>query len=259
MSVSGESFQTPAYIGIIVEDILYAEKSDIFYAFFSSMMLFLITVWVGTQAIFGQNVWIQDIGYPGGPDQYWATCILNCYCVVIEPSILWVATLGLGIVVDWASSSPGGDLFTCLASTLALSYDYISVFLNTTVTCMVKKQLGNEYASAHFDVVSIIVESVLLYMLSGIAFLVSLGLESATSCISPQMLILRVIMGRAWNKNTGRPQRTTIKLSADGTNTTSRFYEESAAALHLQVLSNVYLPHSESQENIQLVRIACLS
>ncbi|KAF9223132.1 hypothetical protein BS17DRAFT_706499 [Gyrodon lividus] len=312
-------FQTALYIGINLEDILYGielilyfktmhillghkgkqKKSDIFYAFFSSIMLFLITVWMVTQAIFGEQMWILGRGYPGGPGEYWATYISNWYMdfgttaiivlqlmtdalmiyrcrivwnsyrVVIVPSILWVATLVLGIMVDWTSSSPGGDFFVGLAAKLGLSYYSVSVFLNTTVTCIicyrmlyhgmkVKQQLGHEYACTYFDVVSIIVESVLPCTLSGIAFLVSFGTGSATSvtfvsvyillmCISPQMLILRVIMGRAWSKETGRPQRTTIKFSSDSINPTSQILEENAVAVHFQVMSNVYLPDSESK------------
>ncbi|KAF9223135.1 hypothetical protein BS17DRAFT_155553 [Gyrodon lividus] len=315
----GTTFETASYIGINLEDILYGielvlyfktihillshkgkrKKSDIFYAFFSTMMLFLITVWVVTQAMFGENVWVQNGDHAGGPGEYWAahisdwymnlggTAIIvlqlmtdalmiyrcrivwNSYRIIIVPSILWVATLGLGIMVDWASSSPGNDIFTGLALILGLAYWSISVLLNITVTSIicyrmvwhgmkVKKQLGNKYACTYFDVVSIIVESVLPYTLSGIAFLVSFGLESTTSvtffsvyvlvmCVSPQILILRVIMGRAWSKETGRPQRTTIKFSPDSTDAACRFVEESAGPVHLQVLSNVYLADSESK------------
>ncbi|KIJ62281.1 hypothetical protein HYDPIDRAFT_94771, partial [Hydnomerulius pinastri MD-312] len=274
-------------------------KSDFFYMFFSSMMLFCVTVWVATQAIFGQEMWLLDRNYPGGPSEYWANyisawymdfgmtavillqlmtdgiMIYRCmilwqsYRVVVVPSILWVITLVLGVAVDWISGSPHGDFFAGLASQLGLAYYSISVFLNTTVTSIicyrtvnhgmkVKEQLGPEYAYAYFDVASIIIESVLPLTLSGIAFLISFGLQSATSmtfisvyfllmCISPQMLILRVIMGRAWDRDTGWPNGTAIKFSPRVTNDGSRAMDESAAAIHLQVLSNVYYPGSQGK------------
>ncbi|KAF8837406.1 hypothetical protein BDN67DRAFT_909293 [Paxillus ammoniavirescens] len=314
-----------AYIGTNLNDILYGielvlyfktmqillpvgnrgnrKKSDIFYAFFSTTIFVLISVWVITQAIFGGKTWIQHRDYPGGPGKYRADhmsdwyndfastsvialqlmsgalmihrcrIVWNSYRAIIVPSILWVATLALGIAVLWVSCSPGGDIFIGLASRLGLAYYSISVFLNTTVTGIicyrmvyhamkVKKQLGNEYASAYFDVVSIIVESALPYTLSGLAFLVSFGIGSPTSvtfycvyvlamCISPQVLILRVIMERAWNKkawnkDTGLPQRTTIKFSPDSRGP-SQFFDEGRASVHLQVLPHVYLAGSEDK------------
>ncbi|KAG6372977.1 hypothetical protein JVT61DRAFT_1727 [Boletus reticuloceps] len=90
----------------------------------------------------------------------------------------------------------------------------------------VKKQLGADYASVHFSLLSIIIESVLPYTLSGIAFLVSFGVGSGTSIafacvyILMMMLILRVASGRAWNEETatGKERSSTLKFnSAMGT------------------------------------------
>ncbi|KAF8833683.1 hypothetical protein BDN67DRAFT_976479 [Paxillus ammoniavirescens] len=311
------SFQTSAYLGINVDDFLYGielvlylktmqillnnrgdrKKSDIFYAFFSTTMFCLISVWVITQAIFGDKIWIQQSKYPGGPGKYWSDhmsdwymdfastsvivlqlmtdalmihrcrIVWNSYRVIIVPSILWVTTLALGLAVLWASCSPGGDLFSGLASRLGMAYYSTTVFLNAAVTGIicyrmvyhavkVRKQLGNEYAAVYFDVISVIVESVLPYTISGLAFLVSFGIGSPTSvmfccvyilvmCISPQMLILRVIKGRAWNKDTGEPRGTSIKFSPDSTGP-SRFLDESAASVRSQV-SRVYLADNENK------------
>jgi hypothetical protein len=60
------------------------------------------------------------------------------------------------------------------------------------------------------------------------------------------MLILRVIKGRAWNEDTGEPRGTSIKLSPDSAGP-SRFFDESATSVHLQVLSRVYLADSENK------------
>ncbi|KIK82322.1 hypothetical protein PAXRUDRAFT_832269 [Paxillus rubicundulus Ve08.2h10] len=323
----GISFQTTAYIGTNLNDVLYGEfsgiyppsytslvrtgielvlyfktmqillrnggnrkRSDLFYAFFTTIMFFLISVWVISQVIFSGKTWMQHRDYTGGPGKYWlnhmsdwyndfgATSVIalqlatsalmihrcrivwDSYRVITAPSILWVITLALGIVVLWVSCSPGSDVFVGMASRLNLAYYSISVFLDTIVSGIicyrmlyhamkVKKQLGNEYASGYFNVISVIIESALLYTLSGLAFLVSFGIGSAASvtffcvyvlamCISQQMLILRVIMGRAWNKDTGRPQGTTIKFSPDSADSSQNF-DESRASVHLQVSSYV--------------------
>ena len=44
--------------------------SDTFYALFSTVMLFLITIWVSVNAANGQNMWLLDRNYPGGPTAY---------------------------------------------------------------------------------------------------------------------------------------------------------------------------------------------
>ncbi|KAF9240069.1 hypothetical protein BU15DRAFT_61687 [Melanogaster broomeanus] len=241
-AVSGsKAFQIASYVGTILQDMIVWQgqrgqrtKSNIFYAFFSSMMFFLIHGLGGCPGYIRRDDVDTEQDYPGGPGQWSAShisiavwIVWNGYRVIVIPSILWVATLGLGIVVDWTSSSPGGNFFEGLSSILGLS---------------VKNHLGQEYAYAYFDVVSIIVESVLPYTLSGIAFLVSFGTGSPTSvaflcvyimamCISPQMLILRVVLRRARNDDRARTRVTTVKFSPGGTSTTC---EESAVAVRFQ-------------------------
>ncbi|KAF8443932.1 hypothetical protein L210DRAFT_3476449 [Boletus edulis BED1] len=324
-----DTFQNSFYVGINIENILYGielvlylktmaillnhkgalKKSNLFYALFSSVMVFSVTVWVATSAIFGQNMWLLDSDFPGGPDAYWSKnisawymdwsmtaviilqlmtdglMIYRCWIMwdsnlaVVVPSFLWFATLVLGVLVDWASSSPGGDFFTGVASQLGLAYYTVSVFLNTTLTCMicycivrhgrkVREHLGHEYASSYFAVATLVVESVLPYTLSGIAFLVSLGVGSPTSvafisvyflmmCISPQMLILRVIVGRAWDSDTFKGPSSTVKFSIGGASGfTSRSLEwtnSNGARVHMQALSNAYLPDGHSKVVISQV------
>jgi hypothetical protein len=55
------------------------KRSDLFYAFFSTTMLFLISVWLITQVIFNERMWIEFRDYPGGPGQYWADHLANWY------------------------------------------------------------------------------------------------------------------------------------------------------------------------------------
>ncbi|KAH0828710.1 hypothetical protein J3R83DRAFT_3116 [Lanmaoa asiatica] len=279
-------FQNSVYIGISIQNILYGvalflhfetiyillasrgarTKPNLFYAFFNSMMVFSITVWVATEAEHISN-WYMDWGTTAAvvlqlmTDAlmiYRCRVVWNSYRIIVIPLVLWLITLGeyhhpiplpvmasfyvhlaLGILVDWITSSPGNSFFTGVASRLGLAYYTVSVFLNATLTSMicyrmlrhgkmVQEYLGHEYASPYFTVVTIIVESVFPYALSGIAFLVSLGVGSPTSiaffnvyvlmmCISPQMLILRVIAGRAWDKDTFNPPGSTVKFNPRAT------------------------------------------
>ena len=39
------------------------------------MMVFLITVWVATLALFGEKMWMLESGFPGGLYAYWNTKI----------------------------------------------------------------------------------------------------------------------------------------------------------------------------------------
>ncbi|KAF8443961.1 hypothetical protein L210DRAFT_3533263 [Boletus edulis BED1] len=280
------------------------KKSNLFYALFSSTMVLLVTVWVATSAVFGEKMWLLDSNFPGGPDAYlqenisvwyldWGTTsvillqlmtdglmIYRCrilwdsYLAIVVPVILWLSTLVMGVLVDWSSSSPGGDFFTGKSAQLALAYYTLSVFLNTTLTCMicycilqygrkVRKDLGHEYASSYFAIITLVVESVLPYTLSGIAFLVSLGVGSPLStvfisvyllmmCISPQMLILRVIVGRAWDRDTFKRPGSIINFRSGGTSEPQRT-DSSGARVHLQTLSRTYLP--DGHDKVAMSRV----
>jgi len=209
-----DSFYDSFYVGINIENILYGielllyfktigillssrgthKKPNLFYALFSSMMVFLITVWVAAQAVFGHNMWF-DRDFPGGPDAYWKANIDDWYMdlgavaviilqlmtdalmiyrcriiwnsnrVIVVPIILWLATLTLSALVAWVTSFPGSNFITGVAAQFSLAYWSVSVFLNTTLTCMicyrlvwhgrkVQEYLGHEHASFYFAVVN---------------------------------------------------------------------------------------------------------
>lgn len=93
------------------------------------------------------------------------------------------------MVLDWTSSMPGTTFFTGTAAKLALAYYSSSTFLNVILTCMicyrllrhariVKSYLGGRHASPYIAIVGLVVESVLPFTLSSIAFLVSYGIGS---------------------------------------------------------------------------------
>jgi hypothetical protein len=114
------------------------------------------------------------------------------------------------------SSSPGGNFFSGIAAQLAISYYSVSVGLTAMLTWAIcyrmvmhglemKKHLGRDYASVYFAVFSLVIESVLPFSLAGIAFVVSLGVGSATSiafgCVYVLLMVSRSMCGSVTRAN----------------------------------------------------------
>jgi len=181
--------------------------------------------------------------------------------IIIFPCFLWLATLAFGILELYVSGTPNADFFVGLAAHIGVTYAATSIGLNVLVTSLIcgrilyyarvaQKQLGPAIAETYFSIAAIIIESALPYTLCGVAFLVSFGLNSEISilflsfyvmftCVSPQMLILRVASGRAWNRETAtRPGASSMCFSTVAptttTATTSRF-----SAIHLDEMRKV--------------------
>lgn len=76
------------------------KKSDIFYACFSSMMCFLITIWVATQALFGEEMWIVHRTYQGGPSEYWADHISAWYMDFGTTAVITLQLMTDGLMVS---------------------------------------------------------------------------------------------------------------------------------------------------------------
>ena len=58
-------------------------KRDRFYMAFSTALLILITIYMSTEAVFGQEMWIVHAGFPGGAAAY-----------LEENADIWYQTLG---------------------------------------------------------------------------------------------------------------------------------------------------------------------
>ncbi|OSX59975.1 hypothetical protein POSPLADRAFT_1148983 [Postia placenta MAD-698-R-SB12] len=281
-------FQSAFYLGNLVNAVLYGievmlffstmrvllqakrqrTRSDVFFIFFSCALLFLSAVNLAVDEAFGQEMWILNYDYPGGPDAYlgeyasvWyetmgttASISLNlladglmiyrCYVVwnaayiAMVPCLLWISSLGLGITSLYLSGSPNGNYFAGLASRIVLCYNVTSVSLNIIATCLIcgrllhhariiRKQLGDDAPRIYTHAVSIIIESALPYSISSIVFLITYGANSELSslflaffamftAISPQMIIMRVVTGRAWSKTTATEITTVQFANANG-------------------------------------------
>ncbi|PCH43208.1 hypothetical protein WOLCODRAFT_18230 [Wolfiporia cocos MD-104 SS10] len=146
--------------------------------------------------------------------------VWNDLRIIVVPCVIYVATLVMGILLLYSSGAPNGDFFTGLAVEFGLSYYSLTIGLNVIVTCLIlgriwylssaihvpqRKKRVNRYAS-------IVIESALPYSVAGVAWLVSYGIESDIqilflsfyvmfTCVSPQMIVLRVVDGRGWSKD----------------------------------------------------------
>jgi len=181
--------------------------------------------------------------------------IYRCFVVwnntylLIFPCILWVATFILGIFELYTSGVPTGDAFVGLSAHIGVTYASVSVGLNVIVTAMICSRIAYFGTAVHSSAnrksmakytgtIPMIIESCLPYTISGIAFVVSLGVGSQISilflslyvmfmCISPQMVIMRVADGKAWERqrrndasgvvlNTFKDNSTSIEESSVG-------------------------------------------
>lgn len=48
-------------------------RTNRFFAIFSTILLFLVTIFVAVQAVFGEEMWIVNAGFEGGPGAYLST------------------------------------------------------------------------------------------------------------------------------------------------------------------------------------------
>ncbi|KAI0354407.1 hypothetical protein OH77DRAFT_498891 [Trametes cingulata] len=182
--------------------------------------------------------------------------------IVIFPSILYLGSAALGILTCYTSGVPNSDFFLGKAAQIALSYSSVVIGLNFTCSMLIcgrilyvakrmEATLGREVSRTYTGAASLIIESMLPYTLFGIAYVVTLGINSPVSifflsvyvmftCISPQMIILRVLLGRGWTRDAGSSMGTARFVSgpssAGGSNT--RFtYGSDGTAINLRSIT----------------------
>ncbi|KAM5531431.1 hypothetical protein V8D89_014888 [Ganoderma adspersum] len=145
--------------------------------------------------------------------------------VVIVPSILYLGAAALGIMTCYFSGRPGADFFIGVAPHIALSYSTVVIATNVLCTTLICSRIlcirvkmrpagvGSAAAMEFTGAVSMVVESMLPYTLFGVVYVATLGANSPVSilflslyvmftCLSPQMIILRMLMGRGWSHET---------------------------------------------------------
>ncbi|CDO73851.1 hypothetical protein BN946_scf185016.g8 [Trametes cinnabarina] len=229
-----------------------ATSTDKLLIAFSTAILLLNTIFVATESVFGEEMWIVNADYPGGSSAYiedfasvWyqtfgtaASIVLNlfsdalmiyrCYIVwgdlrvVLFPVVLYLATFSLGIAQLVASGKPHSNYFAGLAQKLGTAYTSSIISLEIILTSLIcgrilyvahKLGRGSAHARTYTSYAAITIESALPCTLLGIAYLVPfargddisiffLSIYVMSTCLAPQMIILRMVSGHAWTLKT---------------------------------------------------------
>ncbi|KIJ42132.1 hypothetical protein M422DRAFT_171524 [Sphaerobolus stellatus SS14] len=160
-----------------------------------------------------------------------ALLIYRCYIIwnksltiIIFPSLLFLGATAMAMMALVQSALPGSSFFVQQAVNYAVPWLSLTCGLNFLVTCLIAGRIiyfgrigqgafSNEAARFYTGTVAILIESALPFTLLGIVFAVLLGkgLPEELSfsviwgifvAISPQLIILRVAMGRGWTEDT---------------------------------------------------------
>jgi len=152
------------------------------------------------------------------------------YYILILPILAYIASFICAVLELVTSFTPGGFFFGSSSVNFGVPYYSITIGLNILVTgaicyrllsisSAVKRTMGAENAKVYTGVMSILVESALPYSLFGIIFLVPYARGSLTAvafgqvwakmtCIAPQLIVLRVVSGKGWSRETISQTRT---------------------------------------------------
>ena len=112
----------------------------------------------------------------------------------------------LGILDLYVSGIPNANFFEGLAVHINVTYVAVSISLNLLLTSLIcgrvlyyahtlQKQLGPGVAETYFGVAAIIIESALPYTLSGMAYVVSYGLNSEINILFLSLYVMFMACG----------------------------------------------------------------
>uniref|UniRef100_A0A0W0F5R8 Uncharacterized protein n=1 Tax=Moniliophthora roreri TaxID=221103 RepID=A0A0W0F5R8_MONRR len=171
-------------------------------------------------------------------------------------SLTDVKTIAMSILTIYESALPGANFFRGHAVDFGVPYVALTISLNIIVTLLIcgrlltarnqmKAILGPEYARTYTSIAAIMVESAAPFTILGIFYVITYARHSGISfclvqiwgdfcAISPQLIILRVAMGKAWSKETSGTMTSTHMTFSVGDSVT----EKMDAALELAYPTN---------------------
>ncbi|TDL25354.1 hypothetical protein BD410DRAFT_636923 [Rickenella mellea] len=166
------------------------------------------------------------------------------YFVVAVPTLGYLGSTALSILTLFQSARPGANLWTHTTTIFAIPYWSLSLSVNLLVTLMivfrlilwrnkVKEMLGPEHTGTYTSVAAMLIESAAPYSTVGLIYIICYARKSnfqhlvlpvlaQVMCISPELIILRVAMGRGW-KDTTRTSRLNSDASRNPTPGTAVF------------------------------------
>jgi len=203
----------------------------------------------GPSAYFAANssVWYNVVGSAADAFADFmgdALLLYRCYIIwnskkiIILPFLMFLASTALSIIAVVQSALPSSSFFETQTIVFAVPWISLTCSLNFVLTALIASRLlwvrremirvmPKEVASVYTGLVAILVESALPFTVLGIIFAVLLGKNLIISVafslvwgyyvgIAPQLIILRVAMGRAWSKDTFASASTGIDFSQGG-------------------------------------------
>ncbi|TFK51057.1 hypothetical protein OE88DRAFT_1808561 [Heliocybe sulcata] len=157
--------------------------------------------------------------------------LYRCYIVwgsnrwiIAFPALLYLVSTVTAVIAVVESALPGSSFFVKSSTNWGIPWISLTTAFNVMVTTLITTRIlrarnlartvmPHEMAETYTNIVAILIESSLPFTIIGVAFTVTLGKglpsEAALAVIygffpglAPQMIILRVAMGRAWTKET---------------------------------------------------------
>ncbi|RPD60192.1 hypothetical protein L226DRAFT_571168 [Lentinus tigrinus ALCF2SS1-7] len=150
----------------------------------------------------------------------WRTYVVwNTIWVIIFPGLVFLGSTAMSFLTLYQASRPDASLWTHTTVQFSLPYFSISISLNILLTLLLvgrlyymsaraKRAIGREHAATYSSIASMLIESAVPYAIAGLIFIITYARNSNVQnlalpvlgqimCISPEIIILRVAMGRA--------------------------------------------------------------
>ncbi|TDL29699.1 hypothetical protein BD410DRAFT_833964 [Rickenella mellea] len=151
------------------------------------------------------------------------------YFIMVIPVLAYLGSTGyffeaMSILTIFQSAQPGASLWTHTTVSFAVPYWSLSLSLNLVVTLLITTRLlmmrskvievlGPEHSKTYTSVAAMMIESAAPYSVTGLIFIICYARNSFVQnlvlpvlgqimCISPELIILRVSLGRAWSRDT---------------------------------------------------------
>ncbi|KAJ7102361.1 hypothetical protein B0H15DRAFT_328206 [Mycena belliarum] len=144
--------------------------------------------------------------------------------IIALPVLIYFGAMSMAVLLIYESAIPGASFFAGDAISFGVPYFWMTIGLNIITTSLicgrllsvrnrVRSILGEQYCQTYTGIVACLLESALPLTVFGIVYVILYARNSpyafcfvqiwADFCaISPQIIILRVSIGKAWSKDT---------------------------------------------------------
>ncbi|TDL20998.1 hypothetical protein BD410DRAFT_695577, partial [Rickenella mellea] len=147
----------------------------------------------------------------------------NHYIMTI-PVLSYLGSTALSILTLFQAARPGSTLATHNTVVFAVPYWSLSISLNLLVTLLIVLRLlmwrskvigvlGPQHSKTYTSIAAMMIESAALFSVAGLIFIICFARQSHVQnlilpvlgqimCMSPELIIMRVALGRAWSRDT---------------------------------------------------------